>query len=385
MDADLQVVDPQIARLPHPQRFIAAMTRTVVGTKIDPSTQSWFEIVLGKVAYEQVKATLASMPLDWAAIEYLATKLPAFAQLSDSMASDPTGTYGGQMYWACDHARWMETGRHFLQTTDALDAALQDTDIGDEIPIAHVRAPFAVQYIQFGESMTSPLRVYNGVSGLHTAEGCYVLSGTIPEGFSAVPNGPIATGQRFLQMVFTGSPIGHKHVLDDATQAITCVIPDEDATAASVIENALAMDLSLGRARVDLDAENVRTCFLHVCKILVFMNTEAVVRTEHKERSELLAQLARMKGGGKAAKLERKLPRALDRIVISPRVTAAPPVTVGGLPTGRHQPTHYRRGHFRNQVYGAGRALRRPIWIAPVLINSDAAVSVAGKPYLLKD
>jgi len=33
---------------------------------------------------------------------------------------------------------------------------------------------------------------------------------------------------------------------------------------------------------------------------------------------------------------------------------------------------HWRRGHWRNQPYGEGRKLRKPVWIKPVIVNSDA-------------
>jgi hypothetical protein len=37
--------------------------------------------------------------------------------------------------------------------------------------------------------------------------------------------------------------------------------------------------------------------------------------------------------------------------------------------TGRHVRPHWRCGHWRSQIHGEGRKLRRPIWIKPVWIN----------------
>lgn len=37
----------------------------------------------------------------------------------------------------------------------------------------------------------------------------------------------------------------------------------------------------------------------------------------------------------------------------------------------RTMPVHMRSGHIRNQPYGPGRELRKPIWIAPVLVNYE--------------
>ena len=39
--------------------------------------------------------------------------------------------------------------------------------------------------------------------------------------------------------------------------------------------------------------------------------------------------------------------------------------------SGRRMPIHMRAGHNRNQFYGEGRALRKLIWIPPVLVNYD--------------
>lgn len=39
--------------------------------------------------------------------------------------------------------------------------------------------------------------------------------------------------------------------------------------------------------------------------------------------------------------------------------------------SGRHMPVHWRAGHLRNQFYGAGRKLRKLIFIEPCLVNFD--------------
>lgn len=37
-----------------------------------------------------------------------------------------------------------------------------------------------------------------------------------------------------------------------------------------------------------------------------------------------------------------------------------------------HIATHWRRGHWRNQVDGPARSLRKPIWVMPVIVNSKS-------------
>lgn len=42
--------------------------------------------------------------------------------------------------------------------------------------------------------------------------------------------------------------------------------------------------------------------------------------------------------------------------------------------------THWRRGHWRNQMHGAGRQLRRLVWIMPVLVNASGVTADSDLP-----
>lgn len=46
--------------------------------------------------------------------------------------------------------------------------------------------------------------------------------------------------------------------------------------------------------------------------------------------------------------------------------------------------THWRRGHWRNQVHGAGRSLRKLIWIMPMLIGGGHDADAPGHIYLVE-
>lgn len=50
------------------------------------------------------------------------------------------------------------------------------------------------------------------------------------------------------------------------------------------------------------------------------------------------------------------------------------------LGTSRSMPTHLRRGHFRNQPYGPERALRKTVFIAPIVVNAGKT-ELAGRIY----
>lgn len=49
--------------------------------------------------------------------------------------------------------------------------------------------------------------------------------------------------------------------------------------------------------------------------------------------------------------------------------------------TGRVLSTHIRRGHFRRQPYGQDRALRKTIFVAPVVVNANRSADSPGRIY----
>ena len=55
-----------------------------------------------------------------------------------------------------------------------------------------------------------------------------------------------------------------------------------------------------------------------------------------------------------------------------------------GIPAHGHVATHWRRGHWRNQVHGPARSLRKLIWVMPVVVGSKHADEPeAGHVYLV--
>jgi hypothetical protein len=92
-------------------------------------------------------------------------------------------------------------------------------------------------------------------------------------------------------------------------------------------------------------------------------------------------KLASLKGGGKFAKLERKMAGAYDRIVLGAPANASPTITSGRVVT-----PHWRRGHFRHQAYGEGRLLRKLVFIEALQVNADVdAVPMRPKDYQMTE
>lgn len=369
--------DPQIARLPHPYRLMAALERVASHTGYKLGEDDYHLLLFGREAYDALIRMLAEEPLNHVVLRSMSQRYTTFRTFVDASQDAPGTTLDGNTYWLLDYLRWRTQGRHFFETTTALEQALQRTDIGEGIPAMYVRPPFPVQYICFGEAQSSPYFLVNAASGRHTLEGAYALTGIVSPGFPE-------SGQRFLEFVFTGSAYGKANSLDDATAAITLTIPDENATMLEVLENALEHDDRHGRKREAADAANIRDAVFHASKVLLYLNSEKVVKTAVNDRAELLARIARMKGGGKVAKLQRQLPRAIDRIVIGPKTVAPSSGSTTPGASGRHVIAHWRRGHFRNQRVGPGRTGTRLTWIEPMLIHAEDAVSVPeSKPYVV--
>ena len=117
-----------------------------------------------------------------------------------------------------------------------------------------------------------------------------------------------------------------------------------------------------------------------LAKVMLYLNLPEAEQVRRPDRSELLQRLRGL-GPKKAARLQRKLARAYDRIVIGGRREAegSAGAAAGDAP-GSVRP-HWRRGHFRRIRFGEGLAESRLGWIRPVLVNAAeafGAVSVKG-------
>jgi hypothetical protein len=73
-------------------------------------------------------------------------------------------------------------------------------------------------------------------------------------------------------------------------------------------------------------------------------------------------------GNKKRAKAERKLSSLYDCIVVGPETSLSEITSASGE---RTVIPHWRRGHFRAQLYGKDRTMRRLIFIQPLIVNKS--------------
>ena len=122
--------------------------------------------------------------------------------------------------------------------------------------------------------------------------------------------------------------------------------------------------------------EAVQALMRVLVKVLLYIGLPDVRREVHNDRTELLEQMRRLKSPGKRAKLQRKLSKTSDYVVIK-----APPVDVSKSDSNgngtRTVKSHWRRGHLRMQRHGHQLTLSKTVFIAPVLVGMGDAQPAA--------
>lgn len=292
-------------------------------------------------------------------IEAMAKKSQAFAALAWSATTIRAGYNFGALDNLLVSVRCRLLPPHAFQTTDALDERLECTDIGEDTPCEYFRLPYPFVFIEFGRRRRSAYRVHNPVSGEHIMEGCYLNETVNPD------------GQRVVQVIAVGSPVGKTGPLDDATLSFRFTIPDEEAPLGAVIEQEFSSQA--GRAAEQglahcnpSDQQDIRNAVFHATKVLLYLNSVEARTHPLREWSDLQQVLERV-GNAKRSKIERRMAKAYDRVVVGPE--SFPDDSIAQSDDRRGPSAHWRRGHYRRQPHGAGRADRKLIWIRPALIG----------------
>lgn len=271
--------------------------------------------------------------------------------------------------------RYRALGGRIFEIRPELDLLLAHTDIGAQAPSRFFRLPYPSVYLLFG-AHGGGLRVINEVENrVYALEGAYISELLVSEGYreGGLFEGIAATGsQRVCEITLVGKP--EKGPFDDGYIFARLLFPEqwEDDPLEVLIDRQLAVYESHGLSGLqDQGRQLLRAGVLHVAKALLYLNSERARTSSHAEEQELRERLSRVKGG-KRAKLERRLARAYDRILVGPEQHEG---SVAAFSGGRSVAAHWRRGHFRSQAHGEGRLLRKLLWIAPTLVaGPDAAI-----------
>lgn len=373
---------PEYADLPHPKRIALSRMFDVMGEMLREEWEPLCDVLRRQ---DKRMEEIVNIIIQW----------PRCRDYLMAMFGVQAGDNFGNAEGVLTAFRHRLTGGVIFQTRDSLDEALCHTDIGADAPCSFFRLPYPSVYVELGDTRSSPYRIHNAVSGSHVLEGAYLtetrLVPSIGNNCSA-HSGKIGIRDgeeiRVIDVVLIGSPVGKSDgFLDDAFRTISVPIADENAPLSSWIERLLEHDdRFIDRSLLTpLDAngrEEFMQCIPHLAKVLLYLNSADAKKEVSAEFSDLRARLERT-GQAKRGKIERRMDRVYDRIVVGPSGAAA---LKAPEDEGDGVATHWRRGHFRMQAHGPAMSLRKVLWIEPVLVAAArlGAGDVSRKRYTLR-
>jgi hypothetical protein len=255
----------------------------------------------------------------------------------------PPGFFDVNCVLAAAAAMFWGRRNAIIETTEALERILADSDLGDDLPAGLLRPPFPATYLRFGDAFR---QAAGPAPRLERPDLCHLQGVYVFE--TVHPN------KRAMTLV----PI---FILEDtrefAANALEIGIDDEAAPLDQLVQQVAPRD------GVDRSDHFVTLAGI-VVKVFLYMDLAETVRAEERHFSFARERLDRI-GPKKAAKLQRQLHDLYDRIVLGPQEIHAP---VHGH--GEVSP-HLRRGHFRMQPHGPKSSLRKVIFMAPTWIRAD--------------
>jgi hypothetical protein len=376
--ATLKQADKGLSLLPHPARLkaISELIGTSVADEVTRAIHVWSglceSVELGRQAVEMLRNPAIGIATF---LEVMTTRSSAFRSLVLRMSHDGANANFGNVEGMVIDSRQRLLEWPVFQTRNTLEQRLVLTDIGADMPCQFFRLPYDRIFLECGETRSSPLRIHNAQSGEHVFEGAYL------EQFSQVLKGvPV----RVVYIMLIGSPVGKAHLADDAYYTLSVIFEDDEDSLETVLnrvfehthetvrENASILPTGHFRDFGEKDRAAIRAAVFHVAKVLLYLNSQDARTESLKERSTLAKQLAGLRGGGKISKVQRKLHKAYDRILVGtpnlPKLDAS--AALGAIQTGQKS-AHWRRGHFRNQAYGPSWSLHRAVYIEPVLVHGE--------------
>ena len=292
---------------------------------------------------------------------------PKSTELADLSQSTPDASdQGGSLGMLAYIRHRLNQSPHFL-LTDELVALLEHTDISDDIPVSMLTVPFPNQFLEFGSTRTCGVSVPHAASGLHVLEGVYIERGRhTVEG-------------EMLQVLLIGSPLGKSNTNDDATLSIALRLSDPSAQLADALQDAFNHAKAAAhhwghRMAPDYFIEHSLEALKLVCKALLYIGLPGTRRELQLTRTNLLTQREGLKSPAKRGKLDRRLAKALDYVVIKPQPEHGNASSELGNDVRRGGvKAHWRRGHYRLQPVGPQLVDRRLVYLQPTLVSASMA------------
>jgi len=316
------------------------------------------------------------------AIEHLMVDHPELAelnamQLSQSMSFDtdwyapsdgispPAGVYCA--------AHWKRVGGVLMVAKRSLMDRLEETSIEKGFPVKSLKLPYPDIYFHFEK----PLK-HQRQDGLS-----FILTGF----YASEEEASDGTGLRVMTLTYTY--LYDREVMRVGGLEVTIAIePGDPRDLTEVVSERRARINSTASSRSSSDQESIQftnDTLVIAAKVVLYTTLRNARMTEVADRRRLLDQMRNLKGN-KRDKLRARIAQAYDYIAIGPEEAtdsegAAEMRVVHALEARGIKP-HWRRGFYRTQHFGPGRAHSYDVWIPPVLVNGHL---VDGAPPVRKD
>ncbi len=290
------------------------------------------------------------------------------------------------------YGRFVQAGRQIMEFPRSLTELLAETDV-DDIPLNAIKMPYASQYLHFGA--LPDLEIEDGWK----VDGAYIEqrgeSGDLRFTVTAVPIDHHQSERWMLEPeVEYSQDFVQEFRLMDLGTAIDTVLSDRLANSAQGAKgvadalSAAAGDLPEGIALVDISGETSiqrtettkRRHAAYKAAVQLVVNAICYATSYPDDIDSVWPE-------GTPESLKQKVlngkPKEQSRAISKLKALGYVPVHIcgkrlseqrisSGLPAHQegHPATHWRRGHWRNQAHGPARALRKLIWVMPMVIGA---------------
>jgi hypothetical protein len=274
-------------------------------------------------------------------------ELTEYCDVLDPLAPDSALVKDASRLCAYWLAFWSRGGALYEPTT-ALHKLLESTDVAQDVPVELLRPPVPALCI------VPPPQVWTGRDGF---EAMLV--------FEHAP--PPSSSQRCLTFVVAGD--GRTDAFATDLVGPKTVAQALDASYRSIQCCGEMPDLTLMRQRW-------MQRLLYAAKVLLYLKLDnAHVSSErpYSHAPKAFPGLGRRKREIRLAEIE----QLYDRYLVGPPVLPEEVEGAAGGGNGHGVAAHWRRGHFRMQPHGAQGALRKLIFVAPVLVRADKLAEVS--------
>ncbi|SAL38336.1 hypothetical protein AWB74_01525 [Caballeronia arvi] len=236
-------------------------------------------------------------------------------------------------------ALYLTRSHAVIEPTDALQAWLARTDIGDDIPASLFRLPLGAIFLRVGAELRQTIDPPLWASCEHpsTTQGVYIHEALVEN------------RRELMFVAVRDSALG-----TDAARGVRILIEDENESLLSAMRR-MQLDLSS-------DLEDFIPMVEHCVKVMLYLQAPAAIRINDMRDDDAASRLTRV-GSKKATRIERKVASRYNRIIVGP-------AQIPGHTGGEVAP-HWRRGHMRMQAHGPQFLLRKLMFIAPALIRAD--------------